>query len=607
MTNIEELSDLGMPIYDNYQILKHDDDKWDSILRNCHPMCEQIQTLAASLIYRIDLISQPDNITSIEVTEDDYDTILNMWSQTAVFEVQLARLGEDFIEDNMETVNRALEGMTDYFAAGAAEMEVVTRMLLFEDPGVAEDAEDMFETYFDIAYYAFLVPAILMTIILAVYLVGYFLGLLSKVGSVNRKKHAASLMYSGTMLFFIFSFVFWLLTTLLFVSGTAIQKLYCDTLEEPEDSELYVMFEDEVNEALLKAFNNTGFEDTTWDVPRMLEECEQGRSLYEILHLDDAFDVRTLRSWRSYVDVKAIEQDLILSLGNTVNDVVTYLVFEDYDNTRADMLALQDRLLPIIDDYIDDYMDHYFDDVVRYTTMANLSDALGALNELTDDDTVQDNLVYFLDLLGEMLDGMPAFEEKYYEVKAHAEAYDVEVTYTTISVFEVIDDVFDVWYPVSQDQLLNNWQDILGEELIEDYEDSVALFDWFAEYSSIYLGEDLGECTHMFGIYEAAINYSCRELVDPLNSVWSGMGLILVCFIPMLLCAMKIEGIFRAEKPDLTEVADVWAHEHPLEPIQEKAGEEQDQDSMEKAPVNFSSSSSSDNSMSKEMEEVKPL
>ena len=129
----------------------------------------------------------------------------------------------------------------------------------------------------------------------------------------------------------------------------------------------------------------------------------------------------------------------------------------------------------------------------------------------------------------------------------------------------MIDETFSTWASVSQDQLLDN-SDLLEEELVEDYEDCLALFDWFADYSVSYLGEDVGECTDAYDIYEvkmellmsllcylliplstqAGINYSCYQLVEPLNSVWSGMGLILVAFVPMLACAVKIEGVFRS-------------------------------------------------------------
>ena len=113
-------------------------------------------------------------------------------------------------------------------------------------------------------------------------------------------------------MFFTFSFLFWLLTTLLFASGATIQKLYCETLEEPEDSELYRFFEEDLNQVLGQALNNTGFQDTEWIVSDMIDNCEDGKSLYQILHLEQAFDVDLIRTWRAYVDTEGTAQPYYL-------------------------------------------------------------------------------------------------------------------------------------------------------------------------------------------------------------------------------------------------------------------------------------------------------
>ncbi len=48
--------------------------------------------------------------------------------------------------------------MREFFMAGADELHEVTKELLFEDPGIAKDVEDIFDLYFNLAYYAFLIP-----------------------------------------------------------------------------------------------------------------------------------------------------------------------------------------------------------------------------------------------------------------------------------------------------------------------------------------------------------------------------------------------------------------------------------------------------------------
>ena len=54
-------------------------------------------------------------------------------------------------------------------------------------------------------------------------------------------------------------------------SGTVTQKLACETLEDPADSELYQMLEKDLNEQLAE---NLNIQNVNWSLPAILADCE---------------------------------------------------------------------------------------------------------------------------------------------------------------------------------------------------------------------------------------------------------------------------------------------------------------------------------------------
>ena len=56
------------------------------------------------------------------------------------------------------------------------------------------------------------------------------------------------------------AFICWLLCSILFLSGAVIKKLGCDTLEDPEASEVYEMIEDDLNRLIHDTLDNPAFD-----------------------------------------------------------------------------------------------------------------------------------------------------------------------------------------------------------------------------------------------------------------------------------------------------------------------------------------------------------
>lgn len=167
-----------------------------------------------------------------------------------------------------------------------AELALVMTNLAYDSPqGVTEDVEAWLDDYQAVMFWCFQIPAYILLIVLTLYLVGALGGAWFPVGS-RTKRRAANALGVGTMVFFCSSLLLWLFTVLMFATGSTMQKLGCETLEDPAESDLYAEFERDISEQLRKAFNSTALDGAEWDLPLMLYECQDEQALYSILDLE---------------------------------------------------------------------------------------------------------------------------------------------------------------------------------------------------------------------------------------------------------------------------------------------------------------------------------
>ena len=61
---------------------------------------------------------------------------------------------------------------------------------------------------------------------------------------------------------------------------------------------------------------------------------------------------------------------------------------------------------------------------------------------------------------------------------------------------------------------------------------------------------DVGKTEVLSNIYNATYTLSCLDIIAPLNSVWSGLGLtLLLLLFPLLLLVCSLNKIFRSQRP----------------------------------------------------------
>ncbi len=69
---------------------------------------------------------------------------------------------------------------------------------------------------------------------------------------------------------------------LLFTVGSLGQKLGCQTLEDPEGSELYGPLEDAINDEIQQELNSTDWENVTYSLTVILDQCQENLGIFTV-------------------------------------------------------------------------------------------------------------------------------------------------------------------------------------------------------------------------------------------------------------------------------------------------------------------------------------
>ena len=456
-----------------------DANEWTYILANCDPYCDVINELLNNVEVDKKYISDPELIRNIQYDQADKDALERFIPVGQYYGEQIEPLGEDFVNTNRELFVEILDELDDFIVSETSELTEVIENMIFEMPNVDENVEDIFETWFNVAFYSFLIPSILLMIILVVYLIGFMVGFFARTGSPAKKK-AATTLYAGNVSYLSLAFIFWLMTTLLFVSGGMLQELGCQTLEDPEESDLYVMFEEDINEALRRALNNSKFDNITWNLPQLLYECEDGKGLYELLHLDEVYKMDLLKEWRDHVDTSLLSESVQAAFNETILDVASKYVIIDPTLPEA-LEPANTKSDPIYFDYVMVFFDEDVSSVIDIENLVQLEDSLVQLQTNTSDQALKTDLDVVIQKNRNLLDAIEVFNGPYTEVSEFTMIYMEEVEYHKKWIFKHVDSYFQEghygYIDDSDTCILEVAMPFFTEELDEDMDGLITIMD----------------------------------------------------------------------------------------------------------------------------------
>ena len=387
-----------------------------------------------------------------------------------------------------------------------------------------------FKDYFQYIYYGFLVFGLFLVFILAFYLLGTLMGTCGSVDGPSRKTGACCLC-TGTVIFFIFGFILWLIATVFFTVGSLNDHLVCKLLEDPSDSELGGWMDQVINNQLNSTFD-TPFNMT---LSGILEDCRNDETAYEAFHISNIYDIE---NWEADFDIHGAIEDIKNQVQETIETELGNIELDDSLTGLQAMVDTVDQLIDqiinkVVDISIDSYLDQNEIDALNNTIYNDIPD-------VSDKDTIVDNWVDILTGIDNIESDITKTQDLLKNLNETLSFNDGETT---------IGDLLNSAIQKSQaaiDSLQTGGQ--ANKNIFELIDSAADMFIDTVDEFVDFVVNNFARCGPVAQIYDLFDNTLCYQIFQPFNGLWTGLGLYLILMFPILILSCLLEPLFRRHK-----------------------------------------------------------
>ena len=203
-------------------------------------------------------------------------------------------------------------------------------------------------------------------------------GACGSVGGSYRKGGKNCLCGSNSILLFS-GFFLWIITTILFLLGGVSDKLICQTLEDPVNSEIY----NATNEALNTLFHDAlGIEELnniTFSYDKIIESCgnPETSSIYNVFDLQYVYNISDLKNWKEEFEINEMIASAKTEINKGIDDLVNDLQIDPDIENQIRQIA--DTFLELTDDVFDKIKTINISELVPQEQLDSINDTISKL------------------------------------------------------------------------------------------------------------------------------------------------------------------------------------------------------------------------------------
>ncbi len=270
---------------------------------------------------------------------DAIDTLDDLEAELEEAIAAIENFPETFETEYASVLQEDLQAAGDELNDTTADVVAEVRKLSIEyDPERGEELDEDVDKWDELALIVVLIPELVMIVVFCCYLFGIGFGYSGEPGSARRRRGARCL-NAGTIVLFVAALFVWLGCAVLFTAGSWAQKLGCETLEDPESSELYEPLEAALNDEIQQELDSPEWENVVFSVPVMLEQCENDTGVWQVLQLYQVYgdDLDQVRDWKTTYDVAGTIEQINEDVEQLLDDIVDdYLVLDAEEQVAID-------------------------------------------------------------------------------------------------------------------------------------------------------------------------------------------------------------------------------------------------------------------------------
>lgn len=414
------------------------------------------------------------------------------------------------------------------------------------------------DEYSNYIYYIGLGMSCLVLLILSCYVFGLFYGFCGKrPGNVYgddccNRGTGANWLLAAIYLTFLFSVVLLSVTTIQFLLGSTIDKVACNALMRPNDSEIFHLVDKEIIQPLMREkfeHQSSGQRNPKISSPTLnalqdmslknvITSCHLNKTIYKILQMDSIYNVEELRDWKTTYNV-----------GNYLSNLRNKIRSDDIRNIQILSPQAQRNLEELAKSKISDLnFTQYSNLIQEQITSIELGSFIGRLNQIKDRLPPSSQASTLIANEALYLKGMEALvvemklATKQLQIKIKELEKDAKFDQSTMR--EALNGLIQQASKATKE--LKEGGTELIETLANKYvNETVGLIDAYVERVINYTTNYVGKCHPISRSYNATVVALCREVVDPFNGFWASIGWCYLFYLPSIALALSLISLYR--------------------------------------------------------------
>ena len=213
------------------------------------------------------------------------------------------------------------------------------------------------------------------------------LGSCGSAGGSARKGGKGFLCGSNSILI-LSGFFLWIITTILFLLGGVSDKLICQTLEDPENSEIYDATNEALNNFLHDALGIEELNNVTFSYDKIIKSCgdSETSSIYNVFDLQYVYNISDLRNWKETFQINEMIETAKIEINNGIDDLVKDLEI-DLD-TEKKIREIADTFVELTDDVFEKIRTINISALVPQSQLDSISSTINNLPPLANDSLI---------------------------------------------------------------------------------------------------------------------------------------------------------------------------------------------------------------------------
>ncbi|RZC39781.1 prominin-like protein, partial [Asbolus verrucosus] len=346
-----------------------------------------------------------------------------------------------------------------------------------------------------------------------------------------NKGAGSQFLICGVMLMFLAGFVVGVIVLGSFVVGVVTQRVVCDPMRDPENSQVF----DLIDQADFSQYY------IDFNISEALINCHKNKSIYEVFHLQSKFNLDEIKDYLNKFGINETLANLDLGSIDIPDD---FHLLSDEDKSLLRSFAESD--------FADINFDEFKNLLQEKFTTINLTDLaneLGVLIDqiLTSKDT--DELIHKLQVSKRNIE---MYQEKIVEpmienatnVVKLAEKLERDLKLNHGSFQEAITNMIDELEHAEQ-TLKANGKEFLKNIAINFTNGILGQVQHYLDRIVDKTSVEVGECGPISLVINATLTSTCDKILLPWNGFWFGLFWSLLLFIPTIIVSVKLATLYQ--------------------------------------------------------------